>query len=41
LAERHAKDEVVRTLMRLAVIGQVIDVDRKYALPAVTEQAQN
>ena len=25
LAERHAKDEVVRTLMRLAVIGQLMD----------------
>ena len=32
LAERHAKDEVVRTLMRLAVTGQVVDVERKYIL---------
>ena len=33
LAGQHEKDEVVRTLMRLAVIGQVVDVDRKYGLP--------
>ena len=41
LAEQHEKDEVVRTLMRLAVIGQVVDVDRKYGLPAATEQGQD
>jgi hypothetical protein len=36
LAERHAKDDVVRTLMRLAVTGQVTDVDRRYSLgPAI------
>ena len=40
LAERHAKDEVVRTLMRLAVTGQVVDVDRKYGLPPVVEPEQ-
>ena len=33
LAGQHEKDEVVRTLMRLAVIGQVVDVDGKYGLP--------
>jgi hypothetical protein len=36
LAERHAKDDVVRTLMRLAVTGQVTDVDRKYSLAPAT-----
>ena len=41
LAGQHEKDEVVRTLMRLAVIGQVVDVDRKYGLPAATEQGQD
>jgi len=41
LAEQHDKDEVVRTLMRLAVIGQVVDVDRKYGLPAATEPGQD
>ena len=32
LAGRYAKDEVVCTLMRLAVIGQLVDVDRKFSL---------
>ena len=36
LAERHGKDEVVRTLMRLAVTGQVIDADHKYSLAPAT-----
>jgi hypothetical protein len=40
LAEHHAKDEVERTLMRLAVTGQVLDVDRKYGLPPATEPEQ-
>ena len=33
LAERHAKDDVVRTLMRLTVTGQVADAGRRYSLP--------
>jgi hypothetical protein len=32
LAGRHPKDEVQRTLMRLAVTDRVIEIDRKYAL---------
>ena len=32
LADRHPKDEVVRTLMRLAVTDRVIEIDRKYVL---------
>ena len=36
LAEHHAKDDVVRTLMRLAVTGQVTDVDRRYSLGPAT-----
>ena len=36
LAGRHAKDEVERTLMRLAVTGQVTDVDHKYRLEPAT-----
>jgi hypothetical protein len=32
LAPRHAKDEVVRTLMRLAVTGQLAEDKRKYRL---------
>ena len=36
LADRHSKDEVVRTLMRLTVTGQLADVDHKYRLtPAI------
>jgi hypothetical protein len=34
LADRHPKDEVRRTLMRLAVTGRVDDVGGKYVLGA-------
>jgi hypothetical protein len=34
LAPRHAKDEVVRTLMRLAVTGRLAEAERKYRLPS-------
>jgi len=40
LAGRHGKDEVVRTLMRLAVTGQVIDADRRYSLAPATKPDQ-
>jgi hypothetical protein len=40
LAGRHAKDDVVRTLMRLSVTGQVIDVDRRYSLTPAAEPDQ-
>ena len=40
LAEHHAKDEVERTLMRLAVTGQILAVDSKYTLPPATEPEQ-
>jgi hypothetical protein len=32
LADRHAKDDVVRTLMRLAVTGQLVESGGKYTL---------
>jgi len=32
LAPRHAKDEVVRTLMRLAVTGRLAETERTYCL---------
>ena len=32
LAGQHAKDEVVHTLMRLAVTGQLVEAERKYRL---------
>jgi hypothetical protein len=38
LADRHPKEDVVRTLMRLAVTGQLVESERKYSLaPAATE----
>jgi hypothetical protein len=37
LAHRHPKDEVQRTLMRLAVTGRVAEKNGKYAL---TQEAQ-
>ena len=40
LAERHAKDEVMRTLMRLAVTGQLVDIDRRYTLAPTPEPEQ-
>ena len=32
LADRHPKEDVVRTLMRLAVTGQLVETERKYSL---------
>ena len=32
LAPQHPKDEVVRTLMRLAVTGRLVEAERKYRL---------
>ncbi len=37
LADQHPKEDVVRTLMRLAVTGQLIETDRKYRLPPTAE----
>ena len=34
LAGRHAKDDVVHTLIRLAVTGQVVETGSKYTLGA-------
>jgi hypothetical protein len=36
LADRHPKDEVVRTLMRLAVTGRLTEAAGKYALAGMT-----
>ncbi len=35
LADRHPKDEVARTLMRLAVTGRLAEVGGKYTLPGM------
>ena len=40
LAPRHAKDEVVRTLMRLAVTGRLVEAKRKYRLAPPPEPDQ-
>ncbi len=37
LADRHPKEDVVRTLMRLAVTGQLVERERKYSLPPTAE----
>ena len=40
LADRHPKEDVTRTLMRLAVTGQLVESDRKYSLgPAPDTEA--
>jgi hypothetical protein len=37
LADRHPKEDVVRTLMRLAVTGQLSESGRKYSLASDPE----
>jgi hypothetical protein len=37
LADRHPKEDVVRTLMRLAVTGQLVERKRKYSLGPASE----
>ena len=37
LADRHPKDEVVRTLMRLAVTGRLAEAGGKYTLAGTGE----
>ena len=36
LADRHPKEDVVRTLMRLAVTGQLVETGHKYSLGPAT-----
>src|SRR5215211_5452614 len=40
LADRHPKEAVVRTLMRLAVTGQLVETGRKYSLVRETGEGQ-
>jgi hypothetical protein len=37
LADRHPREDVVRTLMRLAVTGQLNERERKYSLGPASE----
>jgi hypothetical protein len=39
LADRHPKEDVVRTLMRLAVTGQLNERERKYSLASLEAEA--
>jgi hypothetical protein len=41
LAPHHARDEVVRTLMRLAVTGRLVETERKYRLAPPAEPGQS
>jgi hypothetical protein len=41
LAGRHARDDVFRTLMRLAVTGRVDQIGGKYTLGAQGEHADD
>jgi len=40
LAPNHAKDEVVRTLMRLSVTGRLVEAKGKYRLASPPEPGQ-
>jgi hypothetical protein len=37
LADRHPKEDVVRTLMRLTVTGRLLESERKYSLAPEAE----
>ncbi len=37
LADRHPREDVIRTLMRLAVTGQLSERERKYSLASASE----
>jgi hypothetical protein len=37
LTDQHPKEDVVRTLMRLAVTGQLVETERKYSLAPTAE----
>jgi hypothetical protein len=38
LADRHPRDDIKRTLMRLAVTEQLVERNGKYTLPPAAEQ---
>jgi hypothetical protein len=40
LADRHPKEDVIRTLMRLAVTGQLVKRERKYSLGPAPEKGE-
>ncbi len=40
LDDRHPKEDVVRTLMRLAVTRQLVETERKYSLAVAPETGE-
>ncbi len=40
LADRHPKEDVVRTLMRLAVTGRLVEIERKSSLAEASETGE-
>ena len=40
LADRHPKEDVVRTLMRLTVTEKLVEANRKYSLPLAPETGE-
>ena len=40
LADRHPKEDVTRTLMRLSVTGQLVERERKYRLGPAPERGE-
>jgi hypothetical protein len=40
LANGHPREDVVRTLMRLAVTGQLVETERKYSLAVAPETGE-
>ena len=40
LADRYPKEDVARTLMRLAVTGQLLETKRRYSLGSTPEVGQ-
>ena len=40
LADRHPKEDVTRTLMRLAVTGQLVEIERKCKLGPAPETGE-
>jgi hypothetical protein len=40
LADQHSKEDLVRTPMRLAVTGQLLETERKYSLGPAAETGE-
>ena len=40
LADRYPREDVIRTLMRLTVTGQLVEAERKYSLAPALDTGQ-